>query len=206
MIDVVARLARVRDEELSGLAPPPELLASIVAEPVRRRAPRRRLVLAAATVLAATVLAVVGPSMVNGAATSYANSAIEVTREGDYFVARIKDPLANSARYVEAFQAVGKDVTIEFVPVSPRLVGQLLESTSTPNRTAEVSTELISAGTDQSVCETRPDSCTIVIRISSDTTATVGYTFGRAARPGESYQDPAEPPMVGDPAHGGGGK
>jgi hypothetical protein len=165
-------------------------------------------------VAAATVTAVVVPILGDGAgaAMSYANTAIDVTREGGFFVARIKDPLADRARYAEAFRAVGKDVVIDLVPVSPRHVGQLLEGSSSANQPAEVSTELVSSGPDPVVCETRPGTCTIVIRISADTTATVRYTFGRAAQPDESVQDPVRdagpPPGTSGPGagsgHGGG--
>jgi hypothetical protein len=223
----VTRLARVRDEELTGLESGPAavtLLASVVADrvslgvpapPPRAGRPRagrpraRRVALAAAAAGVVTVAVVVGPSLLEdgtGSATSYANSAIDVTLEGRYFVARIKDPLADHARYVEAFRAVGKDVDIELVPVSPRLVGQLLESRSTPNMRVDVSTELVSSGPDQGVCERKPGSCTMVIRISADTTGTVRYTLGRAALSGEAYQDPVRGPGGPPPRGGSGGE
>jgi hypothetical protein len=196
----VARLARVRDEELAGRessAAARTLLASIVAEaeevhsydPAPRRRQVRRLALAAAAVGAMTVAVVVGPSMLGGTgyATSYANSAIEVTREGNFFVARIKDPLADHSQYVEAFRAVGKNVDIELIPVSARLVGQRLKATG---GTGTMSSEMVSSGPKPVDCALEPASCTLVIRISTNTTGTVRYTLGRAARPGETYQDP----------------
>ena len=220
----VARLARVRDAELTSLtsgAPARALLASIVAEPVPEAVPQprsgwggrpvRRLALAACAVSIMTVAVVIGPSLMEdgtGSATSYANSAIEVTREGRFFVARIKDPLADRALYVEAFRAVGKDVTIELVPVSPSLVGRLLEAGGSRGTFGEVSTELVSSGPEWVDCALQPASCTMVIRISADTTSAVHYKLGRAARPGEAYQDPAVdaggPPAPGK-ARGGSG-
>jgi hypothetical protein len=198
----VARLARVRDEQLDGRASTPAaraLLAELVVErvhvpdaPPRRRPaarPVRRLALASVAVAAMTVAVVVGPSLLAGpgSATSYANSAIEVTRERDFFVARIKDPLADRAKYVEAFRAVGKDVDIELVPVSPRLIGRLLEASGGSGR---VSTELVSVGPRPVDCASQPASCTMVVRIAAETTGTVRYRLGRAARPGEMPQDP----------------
>ncbi|WP_322759663.1 hypothetical protein [Frankia sp. Cr2] len=199
----VARLARVRDEELNGLnsgTAARTLLASIVADQVHPCDPQprrrlagwqpRRLVLAAAAVIAMTVAGVVGLSLLQdgmGNATSYANSAIEVTRERDFFVARIKDPLADRDKYVEAFRAVGKDVRIELVPVSPRLVGQRLQASG---GSGQMSSELVSSGPNPADCELKPASCTMVIRISAETTGTVRYTLGRAAQPGEAYWDP----------------
>jgi hypothetical protein len=217
----VAGLARVRDEELNGLESSTAartLLASLVAEqvhpydPAPRRWPdgrqARRLALAVSAVGAMTVAAVVGPSLLwngTGNATSYANSAIEVTREKDFFVARIKDPLADHAKYVEAFRAVGKDVDIELVPVSPRLVGQRIKASG---GTGSMSSEMVSSGPEPVDCSLKPESCTLVIRISRNTTGTVRYTLGRAARPGETYQDPivgaGAPPAPGR-SNGGSG-
>jgi hypothetical protein len=220
----VARLARVRDEELDGLEASTAariLLASLVAGhvcphgPAASRwwggRPARRLALAAAAAVAVTVAVVVGPSLLaggTGGATSYANSAIEVTREGRFFVARIKDPLADRAKYVEAFRAVGKDVDIELAPVSPRLVGQLLESSSGGSSGlshVEVHTDFVSAGPESVDCALLPARCMLVIRISVNTTGWVRYKLGRAALPGETYQDPVRGPGAGPSNSGSSG-
>lgn len=230
MIDVrhperqVAYLARIRDEKLAGMASGPAaraLLASLVAEQAQpaatapRRSPVRRLVLAAAAVVAVAAVAVVGPGMMKdgpGGARSYANTAIDVRFEGDVLVVRIMDPLADPARYEEAFRAVGKDVDIELVPVSSPLVGQLLRAGTGPGGPVEVHTELVGSGPDPIDCASTPARCTIVIRISRDTTGTVQYKVGRAAQPGETLQDPVrdagEPSTpsrtTGGAANGGG--
>lgn len=217
----VARLARVRDEQLNGLestAAARTLLVSLVAEQVHPYAPPprrwqpRRLALAAAALCAMTVAIVIGPSLLadgTGNATSYANSAIEITREGEYFVARIKDPLADRAKYVEAFRAVGKDVHIELVPVSPRLVGVRIQAGGSGPGQVRASSELVSTGPTPVDCALTPASCTLVIRISADTTGTVRYKVGRAAQPGESYQDPVVgpggPPVPNSEVTGGPG-
>jgi len=222
----LAVLARVRDEDLAGLesgAAAQSLLASVVAEPVESAAhvdpPQparrwqggravRRLAVAAAAIGTMTVAAVFGPSMLEdgtGGASSYANSAIEITREGDLFVARIKDPLADQARYVEAFRAVGQDVHIELVPVPPNRIGQLLEVSSSGS-VRRASTDLVSSGPTPVDCALKPASCTMVIRISTDTTGEVRYKLGRAARPGEAYRDPgARPDVVPAPRESSGG-
>ncbi|GAA3747107.1 hypothetical protein GCM10022225_33610 [Plantactinospora mayteni] len=217
----VAGLARVRDEELAGLesgAAARALLASIVAEPDRPARPApipahrwparpaRRLVLAAAALVVMTVAVVAGPSLLPdrmGNATSYANSAIEIRQEGDWFVARIKDPLADRSRYVEAFRAVGKDVEIELVPVSPRLVGVRIQAGGNGSGQVRASSELVSSGPTPVDCAVTPANCTLVIRISTDTTGTVRYRVGRAALPGEPTQDPVV--SSGVPALPGGG-
>jgi len=209
-------VARVRDEELAGRESSPAaraLLAAIQAEstalepdsggsrPVERRsgltAPRR-LVAAAAVVAAVTTVVVVGPSIIEdgtGNASSYANSAIEIRRDGDFFVARIKDPLADHAKYVEAFRAVGKDVEIRLVPVSPRLVGMRIRSSG---GTGSMSSEVVSPDPARVDCGREPARCTLVIRVSADMKGTTRYTLGRAARPGEPVQDPVVGPGPGN--------
>ena len=199
----VARLARVRDEELTALhagAAAQALLADVMTEPVHvsaptaRVRPAHRLVLAAAAALAVTTAVVAGPSLIEdgtGGAASYANSAIAVDREGGFFVARIKDPLADHARYTEAFRAVGLDVDIELVPVSPKLVGQLIASGSggTGDGDNIVTTDVVSAGPEPVDCAREPARCTIMIRIAADSTGWMRFTVGRAAQPGEAYED-----------------
>lgn len=202
----VAGLARVRDEELAGRESGPAaraLVSSLVAERVHaeesvpRRNPGgwrlRRLVPAGVAVGAMAIAVVVGLGMVDeraGRATSYANSAMEVERDGDWFVARVKDPLANHALYAEAFRAVGKDVDIELVPVSPRLVGSVLEAGGEGPGRVRASTDLVDGGSGSAACGSKPESCTLVIRISADSTGSLRYKVGRAARPGEAHQDP----------------
>jgi hypothetical protein len=175
-----------------------------------RGAPGRKLVLAAAALVAITAAVVVGPSLLPdgmGHSTSYANSAIEIKQDGDYFVARIKDPLADRALYVEAFRAVGKDVEIELVPVSPRLVGVRIQAGGDGTGQVRASSEMVSSGPTPADCQVSPANCTLVIRISTDTTGTVRYKVGRAALPGEAYQDPvvgSGPPPAPDRGVDGG--
>ncbi len=209
MTEPLTRLARVRDEDLAGRDARPAaraLLSAIQAEPAEAQAdftsaaPNRtgRLVAAAAVVAAVTTAVVVGPSMIEdgtGHASSYANSAIEIRRDGDFFVARIKDPLADHARYVEAFRAVGKDVEIRLVPVSPRLVGMRIRSSG---GTGSMSSEVVSPDPARVDCGREPVRCTLVIRVSADMKGTARYTLGRAARPGETVQDPTVEPGPGN--------
>jgi hypothetical protein len=231
-LEAVARAARVRDEDLSGLESGPAaraLFDEIVTahrtgvEPAvptpapRFAAPRfgvRRFALVAAAAVVVGAAAVFGPGLLGdrpGGAASYANDAIEIRREGRFLVARIKDPLADRERFTEAFRAVGKDVSITLVPVSPRYVGQLLSAGSSANRTTHVETEFEpTTGEGRVDCAVEPQRCTLTIRISVDTTSTVEYTFGRSARPGEALQDPDRdagpvPTVSGSGASAGGG-
>jgi hypothetical protein len=211
----LGRLARVRDEELAGRESGPAartLLAGLTAEPAPERPvaawrrPVRRLALAAAVAVVAVVAAVAGPALLPDGATSYANSAIEIHRDGDDYVARIKDPLADGARYAEAFRAVGLDVEIELVPVSPRLVGMLLSSGSGGSGLGgnRVRTDVVGDGTGPVDCAKDPGRCTIVVRISADSSGWIRFKIGRAARPGEELQDCAGP--AGCPQRPGSGE
>jgi hypothetical protein len=189
--DHLAGPARVKDDELAGMesgSAARTLFASIVAENVvpLRRSRLPKMLSTAAAVVVLTAGGVVGASVLQGGTgqTSYANSAIEVELEDGFYVATIKDPLADSAEFAEAFRAVGKDVDIELVPVSPRQVGQLLESSLRGHGTG--STDLIGTG-----CARDPAACTMVLRVSADTSGPVRYRIGRTALPGETLLDPA---------------
>lgn len=197
----LARTARVGDQELTGLHRGPgasSLLTALTAEPYetvarpwwRRSArPARTLGLATAALTVTTAVVVLGPSLLGTTGTtSYANSAIAVHREDGFYVARIKDPLADRAAYREAFDAVGLDVAIELVPAPPDRIGVLLR-TSGGEGTA--STELVPTGPAAVDCRLQPAACTMVIRISADAGGSIRYTLGRAALPGERYQDPS---------------
>jgi hypothetical protein len=210
--NALARVALVRDHELAGeesSVAARALLAAIVASPRQptglpalstRPAPTRRgrpgtgrLVLGSVAATVVTAVLVLLPGLLGdrpGGARSYANAAIDVRLDGRFYVARIKDPLANRERYAEAFRAVGKDVAIALVPVSAQHVGRVLSSGASPNRRAEVITEFESTGAERVDCYHRPARCTLTIKISADTTATVTYTIGRAAQPGEAVVDP----------------
>lgn len=211
----LAGVALVRDEELAGaesgtaaralftaimteasgpMSEPATATATRPAAPGGRRTGTRRIALAAGATAVVTAGAVVVPALLGdraGGATSYANAAIDVRLDGRFYVARIKDPLADRERYAEAFRAVGKNVDVDLVPVSPRYVGQILRSGSSADRPAEVMTEFEPSGPERVDCFYQPDRCTLTIKISKDTTATVTYTIGRAARPGETLHDPA---------------
>ncbi len=184
MNDIEA-LARVRDDDLAMGPAARQLLTVVTSERLAEPPRRRRWAVALATLTAAVVA--FGLSFGTGS-TSYASSAIEVHKDGDFFVARIKDPLADHEAYRKAFDAVGLDVDIRLVPVPPQRVGQIL---GTDNRgSGTVVTELI--GTVD--CRNEPRACQLEIRVSADTGGPVRYTFGRAAQPGESYQEPLQPP------------
>ncbi|MEZ0074168.1 hypothetical protein [Planotetraspora sp. GP83] len=209
--ELIGRLARVEDEELAGRASAAgarTLLASIVIEESReatvarlRPFTARRLVvgMTAAAVLAAAVVA--GPSILGerlGSATSYANAAVAIQREGDHYVARIKDPFADHQEYTEAFHAVGLKVDLRLVPVSPGAVGKAVEygvglgeETRTEDARAGDTShgDVVSAGTEPEGCEVGQPGCSMVLKIPERFAGNAWVKLGRQALPQETYQN-----------------
>ncbi|MEV4098153.1 hypothetical protein [Streptosporangium saharense] len=190
----LGRLARVAPGASAGDpsgAGARALLASITTEPrvpvVTRRYGPRRLVpgLAVAALLAVGI--VVGPGLLgggHGVALSYASSEIDVRKEGDAYVARVKDPFADRAAYRRAFQAVGLDVELLVVPVSPSQVGALIESGSKGGGPGTA----LSAGIEgPQGCTVPQRGCYLLVRLPANVGGKTWFTVGRPARPGEDY-------------------
>ncbi|MEU0570483.1 hypothetical protein ABZ297_34540 [Nonomuraea sp. NPDC005983] len=194
-------LARVSDRELAGRASGAgarALLEAIVTDEItagdpvpRPRAPRRtrRLVVGFVATAALVAAAVVGPSLLTngeGTATSYANSAIDVELRGDTWVARVKDPYADHALYAEAFKAVGLDVGLNLVPVSPPRVGQVV-------RMAFEGTvgngKGVGGTTEPEGCTLGQVGCSLAVTVDRGFIGKGVISLGRAAKPGEKYQD-----------------
>ncbi|WP_336213925.1 hypothetical protein [Nonomuraea sp. LPB2021202275-12-8] len=210
--ELLRPLARVEpgrpDSKASG-AGARALLASVTAHerdavPAAPRGPRR-LVLrtaSAAVLTAGLVMGVVlGPSLLGGGgeAISYANAAVEIHREGDQFVARIKDPFADHDEYTEAFHAVGLSIRLRPVPVSPGGVGEILGMMISAGDTPapEIKTEpegpliggvRLSMDTVPKGCRPGQDGdCVMVMRVPAGFTGDVDVRLGRQAKPGEEY-------------------
>ncbi|MFI6885274.1 hypothetical protein [Streptosporangium canum] len=202
------RLARVHDGELTdqvSAAGAQTLLASIVSgpgatttavtapSPWRLRMPRLAAGALAAGLLVAGVI--VGPGVLGDeSATSYANSAIAIERDGDQYVARIKDPLADHAKYTEAFHAVGLDIELRLVPASPTGVGKFLgfrlggSSGAGPARSASGGSPPALDFTPEG-CPPHQDGCELTMRVPADYTGNMSLSLGRRAEPGEEYEN-----------------
>ncbi|MER5321070.1 hypothetical protein [Streptosporangium roseum] len=217
--ELLRPLARVEPGQPDGRASGAgarTLLASIaVQEPgtasggperTRRYAPHspRRLALGLTTVAVLATGVVVGPSLLEdgrGVAVSYANSAVEIRREGDHYVARIKDPFADHDKYTEAFHAVGLNVDLRPVPVSPGGVGKILgmiiagKGLSRPDPEVRpdpsgprLNGAVLSMETAPKGCRPGQNGqCVMVMRIPADFTGRVDVRLGRQAKPGEEY-------------------
>jgi hypothetical protein len=147
---------------------------------------------------------VVGPSLLEGGrgvAVSYANSAVEIHREGDQYVARIKDPFADHDKYTQAFHSVGLNVDLRPVPVSPGSVGKILgmiiadkgSSPAAPEAKPDPSGPRINGvplsmeATPKGCLPGQDRHCVMVMRIPAGFTGSVDVRLGRQAKPGEEY-------------------
>ncbi|MFD8560120.1 hypothetical protein ACFV1N_22810 [Streptosporangium canum] len=204
------RLARVHDGELTdqvSATGAQALLASIVSgpgataaavtapSPWRLRMPRLAVGALAAGALVTGVI--VGPGVLGDeSATSYANSAIAIELDGDQYVARIKDPLADHAKYTEAFHAVGLDIDLRLVPASPTGVGKFLNvrwsksSGAGPGRSAPGGSLPTLEFTPENCGEPHQADCAVTMRVPADYTGNMSLSLGRRAEPGEEYGNP----------------
>ncbi|GAA4599730.1 hypothetical protein GCM10023194_80650 [Planotetraspora phitsanulokensis] len=185
------------------------LLASIMeeepgaaaVEPQRRYGFRRLALSLAAAALLATGI-VVGPSLLQdggGAASSYASSEIEIQREGDEYVARIKDPYADHDKYSKAFKAVGLDVDLLIVPVSPSRVGMVVSGSvgaSGPGNVTTWTSAMVDR--DERECKAGEKGCYLLLRLPADLTGKSWFKLGRQARAGETYDDPGRATVAGE--------
>jgi hypothetical protein len=198
--EYVRGLAKVRDEELAGRASGAgarALLASIIAhEPTaeltrRGRRPalswRGRLAAGAVAVAGLAAAALIGPTVLGGPVSAYANSAIEIELHGDTYVATIKDPFADHAKYTEGFKAVGLDVNLEVVPVSPIEVGKITGMRVSGHRADNG--ESITSGTKPDGCALGSEGCAMTVEVAQGWTGSAAVMLGRAAEPGEKYRN-----------------
>lgn len=194
------QLARVHDEDLAGRASGAGarmLLAAITAtddpgavqERGARRRRRTRRLLAGALVTAAVVSAVAaGPGLLGdraGTATSYANAAMEIELQGDYWVAKVRDPFARHREYAEAFRAVGLDIDMRLVPVAPRQVGEIVRMGFSGGKGPSKG---IGGDREPAGCTFGQGECRLKVTVGRDFTGKGFLYLGRAARPGERYE------------------
>lgn len=217
---ILDRLAKVSNETLDGQASTDaarDLFTSIVAGDITpatdtahgsapRRVRRGKVRLAVAAVLvtgAAAAVVVLGPGLLaDPDATVYANSAIELQREGDKWVARIKDPYADHRKYTEAFAAVGLDVDLRLVPSSPSGVGKVGRIGSAEPTGGTGSPESVGLSGSMEVDECAGAGCWMTLRVSADLTGHVEIEIGRETKAGESYQNDASAAAPGEALEG----
>ncbi|MEV5897995.1 hypothetical protein [Nonomuraea fuscirosea] len=202
----MSELVRLRAE-----VPPPtpdaltaqeeRLMDAMAAVPATGRGRRRRAMvtgLLAAAVL--TAVAVLGPGLISRDAlsTAYANSAIAVEARGDEYVATIKDPFADHARYTEAFRALGLDVALDLRPASPSGVGKVFRL----GFSGTTGKDRIGGGLEPEGCAYGSPGCALTVTVSKGFSGKGVLYLGRPARPAEPYQNNADAGAKGEALEG----
>jgi DNA-directed RNA polymerase specialized sigma24 family protein len=125
--------------------------------------------------------------------------ALAFTPVGRYIDVIVRDPLADQASYNAEFKAHGLDITLSLVPVSPSLVGTVVEvSTSGPDGNS------ITTITAKGRCWTGGggSECPVGLRVPAGYRGQATFVFGRAARPGEQYESTTGASAPGEMLHG----
>jgi hypothetical protein len=176
----------------------------------RKAARRRRVGFAAVPVAAAAIVAAgiaFWPGQAGTAGTVSAGlgplhpdaHALAFTTSDGYITVVVRDPLADQASYNAEFRAHRLNVTLSLVPVSPSLVGTVVEiSTSGPGGNSI--TTITAAGR----CWTGGggSQCPVGVRIPVGYRGQADIVFGRAARTGEQYESTTDADAPGEVMHG----
>ncbi|GII57835.1 hypothetical protein Pth03_62240 [Planotetraspora thailandica] len=106
-------------------------------------------------------------------------AALSFSTQGKYLVVKVKDPLADPARYKEQFAEHGMDISLTLVPASPSVVGTVVFS-ELPD-----TVKMLPA---KGKCFSGGGACPVGVKIPLDFHGSGGIVFGRQARPGETYE------------------
>ncbi|MBP2704937.1 hypothetical protein JOL79_14040 [Microbispora sp. RL4-1S] len=166
------------------------------------RAPRRRWGVTAALAALATVVGLIGPGFL-GLGAGPAAAALDVKREGGYYVVTVKDLFANPDVYRKQLRELGLNVSLTLIPASPSLVGQIWEgSVRGEHETAGGTRREDGVETVDSKGCAQPDvHCTIGLRIPVGYRGKLSITLGRQARTGERFKFIAAIDARGEPLH-----
>ncbi|MEV0967776.1 hypothetical protein [Microtetraspora glauca] len=124
----------------------------------------------------------VGPNRAEAAALSF-------RKEGDSLVVTVNDPVADPARYKKEFAAYGMDIDLTLAPVSPRRAGTLVFMETAEGGHLET---ILAEGRCGS------EVCGVGVKVPMDYKGHARIVFGRAARPGEMYDEgPGDVPGEG---------
>ena len=161
----------------------------------RRLLPIPILATVAAAAVAAATIGLSGGTPEQPAASSHANvEALVFMRHGGYIDVIIRNPYADPRKYAAEFRAHGLDISLQLQPVSPSLVGEVVDG-----MTAGPAITLITTRRD---CWERFGSCPVGVRVPLDYRGGASIIFGRAARPGEHYDHVNSVTAPGELMHG----
>lgn len=123
--------------------------------------------------------------------------ALTFITRGRYLIVRVRNPLADPARYRAEFAAHDLNITLQLVPASPSIVGAVVYFGGTD-------TGQITPITAVGKCFTGGggNQCPVGVRIPADFHGSADVAFARAARPGEQYESSGQATAPGEAMHG----
>jgi hypothetical protein len=204
-------VAEVTPDAGPGMTPlARELFDEITATPPGRR---RRLILprprwrvavpvVAALAAGAVVLGWAFPT-VDGIGPAPASAALEIERQGDFYIITVKDLFADPDVYQAELKARGLDITLQLQPTSANMAGSMyvINDSDRLRKGESVSGEgPVKAVDAPGPCE-RFAGCPIQLKVPVDYKRTAEVMLGREARPGEKYTLPPGIAMPGEPFH-----
>ncbi|TWD80101.1 hypothetical protein FB561_1173 [Kribbella amoyensis] len=169
-------------------------------EPPRRRATTgRRLVLVAATLL--LIGGVVGATLHSRPGQDQPK-ALSFTEQGGNLIVRVIDPTADTAQYNADFKAMGLDIRVDAMPVSPPNVGKFSDYAARTSEDLD-KMQILKPGEKCSGTLTAADpGCQEGLEIQQGFRGWARINFGRAARPGEIYHHFGNIDDPGEALHG----
>jgi hypothetical protein len=137
------------------------------------------------------------PATTNKAPTTQAQ-VLSFVRHGGYIIVKVRNPLADPARYNAEFAAHHLHIRLTLVTASPSLVGTLVYTGQSQGSSP------ITPITARGRCFTGGggSACPVGVRVPVDFHGSAVLTFGRAARPGEKYETTASAFAPGEVMHG----
>ncbi|MEV4752955.1 hypothetical protein AB0K21_41980 [Streptosporangium sp. NPDC049248] len=200
------------DRLVAGIAPDPgpgttpiarELLEEITSVPIPER---RRSWFALPRLCrwaAVPVLATLAALLSFGVAQAPASAALDIELVDDHYVITVKDLLAEPEMYQRELWARGLDITLDLVPTSASLTGQIVVinnidrlRSGKPVPGDGPITTIDAPGS----CE-RFASCPVGLKVPVDFDKKAEISLGRRALPGERYKMPPGIALPGEPLH-----
>ncbi|WP_433368653.1 hypothetical protein [Streptosporangium sp. CA-115845] len=174
--EVAATVSRQTKNELAEYI----TMTSPESAPEAGRSPwRRRLLVGLPLAAAVTATAVVvlssggvGPQRAEAAALSFQH-------EGDYLVVKVKDPVADPARYRKEFADRGLDIDLQLQAANPNKAGAVLFLEDGDDPAGRIETVEGPCGTVV---------CGIAVKVPVNYKLHARIVFGRTAKPGEMYE------------------